>query len=138
MLAAMQEHTKYRPSADNALMRWIVQHAAWLIPRSEVVRHSPHSIVPWADRIVENWWSLEKQFLHIFQRSERDPEIQHQSWQTDGNPACGWEKATSRMNILSEQMMELRMREVYDDSQSTAGQKRISRESSRPHRSRGR
>ena len=33
MLAAMQEHTKYRPSADNALMRWIVRHASWLIPR---------------------------------------------------------------------------------------------------------
>ena len=33
MLAAMQENTKYRPSADNALMRWIVRHAAWLIPR---------------------------------------------------------------------------------------------------------
>ena len=33
MLSAMQEHTKYRPSADNALMRWIVRHAAWLIPR---------------------------------------------------------------------------------------------------------
>ena len=33
MLAAMREHTQYRPSADNALMRWIVRHAAWLIPR---------------------------------------------------------------------------------------------------------
>ena len=33
MLAAMQEHTQYRPSADNALMRGIVRHAAWLIPR---------------------------------------------------------------------------------------------------------
>ena len=33
MLAAMQEHTQYRPSADNTLMRWIVRHAAWLIPR---------------------------------------------------------------------------------------------------------
>ena len=33
MLAAMQEHTQYRPSADNAMMRWIVRHAAWLIPR---------------------------------------------------------------------------------------------------------
>ena len=33
MQAAMQEHTKYRTSADNALMRWIVRHAAWLIPR---------------------------------------------------------------------------------------------------------
>ena len=26
-------HTQYRPSADNALMRGIVRHAAWLIPR---------------------------------------------------------------------------------------------------------
>ena len=51
---------------------------------------SPHFFVSWVDRIVENWWSLEKQFLHIFQRSERDLEIPHQNWQTDGNPACGW------------------------------------------------
>ena len=36
--------------------------------RSLAHTYSPHSIVPWADRIVENWWSLEKQFLHIFQR----------------------------------------------------------------------
>ena len=27
------KNTHYRPSADNALMRWIVRHAAWLIPR---------------------------------------------------------------------------------------------------------
>ena len=33
ILAAMQEHTQYRPSEDNALMRWIVRHATWLIPR---------------------------------------------------------------------------------------------------------
>ena len=24
--------------------------------------------MPWEDRIAENWWSLEKQFLHIFQK----------------------------------------------------------------------
>ena len=72
MLAAIREHTQYRPSADNALMRWIVSHAGWLIPRFLVVRYSPHSIVPWADRTAENWWSLEKQFLLIFQRSETD------------------------------------------------------------------
>ena len=29
MLAAIQEHTQNRPSADDALMRWIVRHAAW-------------------------------------------------------------------------------------------------------------
>ena len=33
MLSAMQEHTQYRSSADNALMRWIVRHAALFIPR---------------------------------------------------------------------------------------------------------
>ena len=99
---------------------------------------SPRSVVPWADRIEENWWSLEKQFLHIFQRLERDLEIPHRSWQTDGNLACGWTRATSRTSTFSEQTMELYMREVYDDSQSTAGQKRTSSQSSRPHRSRGR
>ena len=34
---------------------------------SEAVRHSLHSIVPWKDGIVQNWWNLEKQFSHIFQ-----------------------------------------------------------------------
>ena len=33
MWAAMQERTHYRPTADSALMRWIVRNAAWLIPR---------------------------------------------------------------------------------------------------------
>ena len=33
MLAAMQERTQYRPTTDIALKRWIVRHAAWLIPR---------------------------------------------------------------------------------------------------------
>ena len=33
MLAAMRERTHYRPTADSALMRWIVRHAAWLSPR---------------------------------------------------------------------------------------------------------
>ena len=30
---------------------------------SAVVRYSPHSIVPWADRTVENWWRLERTVL---------------------------------------------------------------------------
>ena len=108
MLAAMQEHTHYRPTADSALS-------------------SLCSVVPWADRIEENLWRL-----------ERDAEIPHRSWQTDGNLACGWERTTSRTSTLSEETMELKMREVYDDSQTTAGQKRTSSQSSRPHRSRGR
>ena len=58
MLAAMQEHTQYRPSADNALMRWIVRHAAcgsFLV--SEVVRYSPslscHGRGPYRGKLVE-------------------------------------------------------------------------------------
>ena len=33
MLAALPERTQYRPTTDSALMRWIVRHVAWLIPR---------------------------------------------------------------------------------------------------------
>ena len=33
MLAAFQDRTKHRPTTDKALMKWIVRHAAWLIPR---------------------------------------------------------------------------------------------------------
>ena len=61
---------------------------------------SPQFIVPRTDRIEDNWWRLEKQFLHIFQRSERDLEIQHQSWQTDGNLACGWESDLADEHIV--------------------------------------
>ena len=53
MLAARQENTQYRPSADNALMRWIVRHAAWLIPR---FRESPFCRAmggPYRGKLVE-------------------------------------------------------------------------------------
>ena len=33
MLEAKQERTKYRRTADSAVMIWIVRHAAWLILR---------------------------------------------------------------------------------------------------------
>ena len=138
MLAAVQEHTKYRPSADNALMRWIVRHAAWLIPRfrgSEI--QSPFYRAmggPYHGKLVE----FGETFLAHLPEVGKDLEIQHQNWQTDGNPACGWERATSQTSTLSERTMESCMREVYDDSQRTAGQKRTSKQSSRPHRSRGR
>ena len=33
MLAALQDRTQYIPTADSALMKWIVRHAAGLIPR---------------------------------------------------------------------------------------------------------
>ena len=94
--------------------------------------HSPRTIVPWVDRTEESKWNLEKLFSHIFQMLERDLEIPHRSWQTGGNPACGWARATSRTNTLFEQTTELKMLEVYDDLVSTAGQKRIFDQSLRP------
>ena len=33
MLAEFQDSTQYRPTTDSALTKWIVRHAAWLIPR---------------------------------------------------------------------------------------------------------
>ena len=93
-------HTQYRPSADNALMRWIVRHAAWLIPRfrSGEVQSPFYRAMggPYRGKLVEFGETV---LAHL-------PEIQHQSWQTDGNPACGWERATSRTNTLSEQMVD--------------------------------
>ena len=60
--------------------------------------------MPWADCIEENWWSLEKQFLHTFQRLERDLEIPHRSWQTEGNleiPAGQERPSWSEENLKS-------------------------------------
>ena len=138
MLAAMQEHTKYRPSADNALMRWIVRHAAWLIPRfrgSEI--QSPFYCAmggPYRGKLVEFGETVLAHLPEVGKGSGNPA----QNWQTDGNPACGWERATSQTSTLSERTMESCMREVYDDSQRTADQKKTSKQLSRPHRSRGR
>ena len=99
---------------------------------------SLRSIVPWVDRIAESWLIFEKLFSHFFQKLDRDLEVPHRSWQTDGNLPCGWARATSRTNTLFEQTTESFMLEVADDLQSTAGQKKISDQTSRLHRSRGR
>ena len=44
MLTAMPEHTQYRPTADNALMKWIVRHAACLVTDFKKTMCNPHSI----------------------------------------------------------------------------------------------
>ena len=93
MLAAMQEHTQYRPSADNALFYRAMGG-------------------PYRRKLVEFGETV---LAHL-------PEVGKGS----GNqaPKCVAGKK--------------RPREVYDDSQRTAGQKRTLRQSSRLHRSRGR
>ena len=73
-------HTQYRPSADNALMRWIVRHAAWLIPRfrgSDV--QSPFYRAmggPYRGKLVE----FGETVLAPSRDRKNDLEIQHQSW----------------------------------------------------------
>ena len=119
MLAAVQEHTKYRKFEDNELMRWIVRQAAWLIPRfrgGEI--QSPFCRAmggPYRGKVEFG----ETVLAHL-------PEVGKGS----GNPA--------KKMTLSEGTMESCMRELYDDSQRTAGQKKTSKQLSRPHRSRGR
>ena len=89
MSAAKREHTQYRPSADNALMRWIVRHAAWLIPRFRGSdAQSPFYRAmggPYRGELVE----FGETVLHIFPRSERDLKSGTKNRQTDGHPACG-------------------------------------------------
>ena len=63
-MQTMQERTQYKPTTDSALMKWIVRHAAWLIPLFKAAMCSPRSIVQWVDRIVESCWSLAKPCSH--------------------------------------------------------------------------
>ena len=137
MLAAMQEHTQYRPSSDNALMRWIVRPAVWRIPRfrgSDVQSQFYRSKGgPYRGKLVEFGETVLAHLREVGKGS--------------GNPAPKladrWKSGVwlGKSDLTDEHLvrtMELCMREVCDDSQRTAGQKRTSMQSSRPHRSRGR
>ena len=81
-----------------------MQRGSFLV--SEEMRHSPpfHRAMggPYRGKLVE----LGETVLAHLPQVGKDLEIPHQNWQTDGNQACGWKRATSRMNTLSEQMME--------------------------------
>ena len=108
-----------------------MQRGSFLV--SEVVRYSAMG-GPYRGKLVE----FGETVLAHLPEVERDLETQHQNWQTDGNLACGWERVTSQTSTMSEQTMESCMREVYDESQKTVGQKRTSKQLWRPRRSRGR
>ena len=97
---------------------------------------SPHSIEPWLVRIGESCWSLANLCLLTIQRREKVLGIPRRRWLTDGNPLCGWAKATSQTSIWSELTRELYTREAYDDLPSIAGEKKSSVQLSKHHRSR--
>ena len=139
MLAAMQENTKYRPSADNALMRWIVRHAAWLIPRfrgSEI--QSPFYRAmggPYRGKLVEFGETV---LAHL-------PEVGKGS----GNPApkladrwkirrvAGKERPHRRAPCPNGRWSRV-CAKCTTTRREQLVRKRTSKQSSRPHRSRGR
>ena len=107
MLAALQDRTQYRPTTDSALMKWIVRHAAWLIPRfrgNDV--QSPFYRAtggPYRGKLLEFGESV----LAHLPEVGKDLGIPHRSWLTDGNPLCGWARATSQTSIWLELTKEL-------------------------------
>ena len=124
MLAAMQEHTKYRPSADNALMRWIVRHAAWLIPR---FRGSCHG------RTVS--WKIGGIWRNSSRTSSR-------SWKGIWKPSTKISRQMEIWRVAGKERPHRRApcpngRWSRVCAQRTAGQKRTSKQLSKPHRSRG-
>ena len=99
-VGSKNEHNSDQPT-DSALMKWIVRHAAWLIPRLRIdvqspFYRSPLSIVPCTVRIAESCWSSAILCLLTFQRWEKDLGILHRSWLTDENPLCGWQERPHR------------------------------------------
>ena len=117
------DRTQYRPTTDSALMKWFVRHAAWLISRFKSNdAQSPfyHAMGgPYCGHVLE---SCECVLAHL-------PGVGKGS----GNPApkladkwtSAWlARATSQTSIWSEQMRELCSREAYDESPSTAGQRK--------------
>ena len=93
MLAALQERTQYRPTTDSAL-----SSLAHPLVSGETM-YSPHSTEPRVVRIVETSWTSANLCLLTFQRWEKDLGIPHRTWLTDGNPLCGWARATSQTSI---------------------------------------
>ena len=103
---------------------------------SRATMHSARSVGQWVVRSVEKWSSLVNLCLLALQRWEKDRGIPHRSWPTSGNPPSGWATATPQTNIWSEQMKELCTRQSYDESPSTAGQKKTFEHLSKHHRNR--
>ena len=139
MLAAMQERTQYRPITDIALMRWIVRHAAWLIPRfrSKDAQSAFYramgglhrgKLLQFGETVLAHLLEVGKGSGNPAPKFGRQVEIRR----------AAWARATSRTNTLFKQTTELCMLEVYDDLSSTAGHKKTFYQSSELHRSRGR
>ena len=76
-----------------------MQRGSFLV--SEVVRYSPRSIVPWAGPYRGKLSGVRRNSSCTLSRGrKKDLEIQHLSWQKDGNPACGWESDFTDEHIV--------------------------------------
>ena len=139
MLAAMQERTQYIPTVDNALMMWIVRHAAWLIPRfrgnnvqSPFYRAMGGPYRGKAGGIWRNCSCTSSRSWKGIWKSRTEA-----GRQMDICRVAGQERLHGR-TPCSNRRRELYVLEVCDDLQNTAGQKKNFDQSSRLHRSRGR
>ena len=139
MLAAMPERTRYRPTADSALMIWIVRHAAWLIPRfrvSDVQSPFYRAMGGSVSRKTGGVWrnsscTSSRGWKGIWKsRTEVGRQMESGVWLRKSD-------LTDEHCVRTDGGVDF-LREVYDDSQRTAGQERTSSQSSRLHRSRGR
>ena len=103
---------------------------------SRETMYSPRSIGPWMVHIVESCWTLVNLCLLTF------PEVGKGSGNSAPKLADRWKFAmwreTSRTSIWSEPTKELKKRDAYDESLSTAGQKKTFKQLSKHHRNRSR
>ena len=112
MLTALEERTQDRPNTDNALMKWIVRHAAWLIPR---FRGNEHVQSPFYPAMGETYLGKLLEFGETV--LAHHPEVGKGTgnpapkWVTDGNLPCVLARATSQMSIWLELTKELYMLE---------------------------
>ena len=91
MLAAMQERTQYRPPTDRALMKSIVRHAPWLIPRFRCNDSQPPShgkLLEFGETVLAHLPKVRKE------SGNPAPKLA----ETGGHPPSGWAKGTSRTN----------------------------------------
>ena len=139
-VAALQDRTQYRPTTDSALMKRVVRHAAWLIPRfrrNDVQSPFYRAMgAPYRGKLLEFGDSV---FAPPSRGGKRIWDSRaERSWLRDGNPPCGWARATSQTSIGSELTKGLNTCEACDGSPSTACQKKTSVQLSKHNRSRTR
>ena len=111
MLAARQDRTQYRPTSDSSLMKWIVRHAGWFIPR---FRGTCNGVARYRGKALEFGESV---LAHL-------PEVGKGIWESRAEVeirrVAGHERPHRRASG-QDRWRSLLTREVRDDSPSHSG-----------------